>query len=102
MRMVRTSQNRNSKSRAAVLFVFISWTCVLAQIKPPGKLTSVRANGPVSFRYPQNWQILKQNGADDILIGPPDALASWSTWEQVETKKHRKEEEFVTHTMVSH
>ena len=99
--MVRTPQNPSSKLLTA-LFVFIAWTSVPAQIGPPGKLTSVYLEGAISFHYPENWKILEQKSADDILIGPPDALVTWWASEEVEDRKHRKKKELIKHTMVSH
>src|SRR5712691_10890674 len=90
------------KTHLAVFWFGISCSLLFSQVTPPGKLTSIFASGAVAFHYPQNWQILDQKGDDDLLIGPPDAVARWSEWEQVENKKHRKENQLVWHTMPSH
>jgi hypothetical protein len=86
----------------AVFWFGISCSLLFSQVTPPGKLTNTIALGAVTFHYPQNWQILKQKSADDILIGPPDALARWEDIGEVEDKKHHKKRGFVEHTMISH
>jgi S1-C subfamily serine protease len=94
--------NRPWKTPLAVFWFGLSCSLLFSQVAPPGKLTSIFARGTVTFHYPQNWQILDAKGNDDFLIGPPDATAKWSEWEQVENKKHRTERKLIEHTMVSH
>ncbi len=63
--------------------VLAFWPHVLfGQIPPPGKLTNVYTVGAMSFNYPQNWRVLEQRGKDDVLLGPPEALAHWETCEK--------------------
>jgi len=83
---------------ASLISVLIS-ACYAATPPPPGQLKNIYTSDHISFRYPDNWQVLAE-GEQDVMIGSPDAWSTWNQWERVSNRKN--DVKYVEHRIQSH